>query len=82
MTHYLNLNGNSGVLAYKISPNGIIVQFREGADTFYKYTNISAGAHTVLHMSALATQGRGLNSYISTNKPRYAAKGAALMSVE
>jgi len=82
MESYKNLSGKSGILAYQISDSHIIVQFREGRETFYKYTHASAGDFVVKHMKSLAQLGHGLNSYISIHKPVYEAKGSALFSVE
>jgi hypothetical protein len=78
MENYANLGGDSGVLAYQISSDFIIVQFKSGQDTFYKYTYVSAGNSAIETMKNLARQGQGLNSYISTNKPQYVSKGSSL----
>ena len=78
MQTYSNLGGDSGVLAYQIGDDNIIVQFNKGQDTFYKYTYSSTGSPVVEVLKNLARHGRGLNSYISTNKPGYSLKAASL----
>lgn len=78
MQPYSNLNGDSGVLAYLLGDDYIIVQFKDGQYTFYKYTYPSAGSSVVELLKSLAQQGRGLNSYISTNKPGYSSKATSL----
>lgn len=45
MDHYKNLSGDSGVLAYELSPDAIVVQFNNGWK--YEYTNHSAGASAI-----------------------------------
>lgn len=78
MERYKNLSGQSGVLAYGIGGDYIIVQFDAGQYTFYKYTYISAGNSAVETMKNLARVGRGLNSYVSTYKPGYSLKTSSL----
>ena len=78
MERYSNLSGTSGVLAYQLGDDHIVVQFNAGQDTFYKYTNHSAGSGVVEVLKNLARQGLGLNSYISTNKPGYISKATSL----
>ena len=82
MKPYKNLGGDSGVEAYMNGDDFIIVQFKEGSDTYYKYTNASAGGVAIEQMQNLAIQGQGLNSYISVNKPPYTSKGSTLESVQ
>ena len=79
MKSYKNLNGNSNVKAYMDGNQFIIIQFMSGENTYYKYTDYSAGASAIVHMSLLAKQGYGLNSYVNTNKPPYVAKGSNLL---
>ena len=67
MTPYQNRGGNSGVSAYEIGSDSITVQFKEGKDRFYRYTNASAGSQSVESMKQLAANGVGLNSFISSN---------------
>lgn len=65
MTLYRNLNGDSNVRAYELAQGAISVQFNDGS--VYTYTSQSAGAHIISQMQALATRGRGLNSFINRN---------------
>lgn len=78
MQPYSNLSGDSGVLAYQNGSDYIIVQFKAGQYTFYKYTYASAGNSVVEVLKDLAQSGRGLNSYISTHKPAYSSKSTSL----
>ena len=74
MEPYGNLNGNSNVVAFELGGDYIVVRFRPGRWTEYTYTYASAGSSAVETMKALARQGYGLNSYISTHKPGYSHK--------
>ncbi|GHA48512.1 hypothetical protein GCM10007103_31750 [Salinimicrobium marinum] len=70
MKTYGNLSGTSGVTAYEIEDEGILVEFNR--DKIYRYTYTSAGRGAVEMMKTLAQQGRGLSTYISRNvKERY-----------
>jgi hypothetical protein len=82
MEPYTNLGGDSGVLAYQLGSDYIIVQFKTGQYTFYKYTNYSAGVGVVDTMKGLAQRGQGLNSYISTNQPGYSSKASSLATLQ
>ena len=64
MQRYLNLAGDSGVLAYAITPTSIRVKF-SGSDRVYVYSHASAGKAHVEEMKRLAQAGRGLSTYIS-----------------
>lgn len=66
MTPYRNLNGNSSVIAYETTEDSILVVFKSGAYRNYLYNSVRPGTATVERMKALATQGYGLNSYISS----------------
>ncbi len=73
MKRYRNLGGDSGIVAYKIDADSIIVEFSDNSLYLYDYTK--PGPEEVEHMKKLAEQGQGLNSYISRYiKKRYAAK--------
>ncbi len=75
LTPYRNLNGNSNVESYEIAPDSITVRFKSGRFRNYLYTNQRPGTALVDRMKALAEQGHGLNSYISTTvKSRFARK--------
>ncbi len=62
MERYLNIDGDSNVIAYEIGADYIKVQFATGA--IYKYSYRSAGSTHVEQMKRLARSGDGLNSYI------------------
>lgn len=65
MTRYANNGRNSGIVAYEIEDDGIIIQFSSGA--MYLYTYASAGSRNIEQMKHLAIEGRGLNSFIMKN---------------
>jgi hypothetical protein len=70
---YNNLSGDSGVVAYELRAESIIVQFQDGWK--YEYTAASAGADAIGTMHSLAIAGRGLSTFISTSvRERYARK--------
>ena len=62
MERYANLNGNSGVDAYEIGSDRIVVSFDSGS--VYEYTYSSAGRSNIEAMKSLAQAGRGLCSFI------------------
>ena len=63
MTSYKNLNGDSGILEYKIGTNYILILFKKTGT--YKYDYINVGKVHVEAMQKLAKQGPGLNTYIN-----------------
>jgi hypothetical protein len=65
MTKYSNSGQDSGISAYEIQGDGIIVQFSSGVK--YLYTYMSAGVLNIEEMKKLALSGEGLNSYIMKN---------------
>jgi hypothetical protein len=65
MTKYQNLGGNSGVRAYEISADSIVVEFNDGFK--YEYTGAKAGSNNISRMIALAQNGQGLGGYINTH---------------
>lgn len=65
MKSYLNQSGNSGVEAYEIGADYIMVIFSTGKVRNYLYTYNSAGKENVEMMKQLAENGFGLNSFIS-----------------
>jgi hypothetical protein len=69
METYANRSGNSGVSAYQIGTNYILVQFTSGA--LYEYTYSSAGSGNIETMKSYALAGSGLCSFIK----RYVNKG-------
>ncbi len=63
MTIYRNRGGNSGVSAFEIGDDYIMVKF-SGTSKTYTYSYRKAGSTHVENMKNLAQDGRGLNSYI------------------
>ncbi|RSB55211.1 hypothetical protein [Acinetobacter soli] len=63
MERYLDLDGDSGVVAYEIGDTYIRVQF-DRTFKIYTYSYRSAGIEKVEHMKKLAQAGDGLNSFI------------------
>jgi hypothetical protein len=73
MQRYKSKRGkDSGVAAFKISDDYIIVQF-VGGET-YKYTYASANEETIEEMKQLALANEGLSSFISRENPPYESK--------
>ena len=75
MTLYRNLNGDSSVASYETTENSIHIVFRSGTYRNYLYDHSRPGQPMVDRMKALAAQGSGLNSYITTTvRKSYARK--------
>ena len=73
MHRYRNLSGNSGVEAFELVRDGIVVRFRGGATYLYDYA--VPGRAAVERMKRLADEGRGLSTYITRFVgDKYAAK--------
>jgi len=66
MQPYLNRSGNSGVVAFKIQRDFIIVRFRGGE--LYVYESERVGRDHIDEMKRLAVAGRKLSTYISRNR--------------
>ena len=66
MTPYRNLSGDSNVLSYEETETSIHIVFRSGTHRNYLYDHSRPGKAMVDRMKALAAQGHGLNSYITT----------------
>ena len=65
MERYRNSGSDSGVSAYEIGSNYIIVKFSGSARTYtYSYGG-GAGYNHVENMKKLAKNGNGLNAYIN-----------------
>lgn len=64
MEKYRNSGGDSGVSAYEIGSDYIIVKFSGTART-YRYSYRKAGQKHVESLKQLAQSGSGLNSYIN-----------------
>ncbi len=65
MEKYQDINGNSGISAFEIGSDYIIVTFKDG--TSYKYSYQSAGRNNIEQMKRLARTGSGLNTFINQN---------------
>jgi hypothetical protein len=73
MERYKNLGRDSGVTAFEIGVDSIIVEFKTGAT--YLYNHLSTGQADIERMKILATAGTGLNSFIVKHvKKRFAKK--------
>lgn len=64
MDRYKNLNGGSGVVAYEISNDSIMVEFNN--NSLYLYSYLIPGQQHVDNMKGLAVRGYGLNGYINS----------------
>lgn len=64
MESYRNSGGDSGVSAYEIGADYILVGFSGNSRT-YRYSYARAGQYHVENMKSLAISGTGLNSYIN-----------------
>lgn len=75
MTPYLNLNGDSNIISYEVTATSIHVVFASGKWRNYLYDATKPGLAIVSQMKTLATQGHGLNSFISKSvRTNYAQK--------
>jgi hypothetical protein len=63
MERYKNLRRNSGVFAFQILPDTIIVEFKDGKR--YEYNSSKPGQRHTKEMQRLALTGRGLGTYIN-----------------
>jgi hypothetical protein len=73
MSHYRDINGDSGVSAYEAGSSFIDVRFKNGS--VYRYTSTSAGAAAIETMKQLAARGDGLNAFINRQvKQRFSAR--------
>lgn len=66
LTRYRDINGDSGISAYKYGNDWIRVQFRNGG--VYEYQASKIGQSHINELKRLADSGDGLNTYISTNQ--------------
>jgi hypothetical protein len=70
---YQDLRGNSGIAAYAIGRDSIVIQFKDGGTYLYDYER--PGREKVQVMKKLAEASEGLNTFISQNvRDNYAAK--------
>ena len=72
MKRYGNLSGNSGVIAYELGPESIVVQFQDRQK--YRYTTARAGPAAIAAMKSLALAGQGLSTFIARHQPAYEEK--------
>lgn len=73
MEMYKDAGGNSGIRAYELGYDSVLVQFSDSST--YEYTSDSAGHNNLALMRNLAIQGSGLNSFINRNvKFKYSRK--------
>lgn len=68
MELYRDWDNDSGIRAFEIGTDYIIVEFKTGRNRFYKYTYSSSGTNDVERMKQLASAGDGLNEFIGTRK--------------
>ena len=68
MEPYKNLSGDSGVVAFEIRSDSIIIEFKD--DGLYLYTYASAGKDNIEQMKRLADNGKGLCTFV-TRHVRY-----------
>ena len=66
MQDYRNISGNSGIAAYAIHDDAIVIRFVNGGT--YRYTRASTGARHLAAMKKLARAGAGLSAYISKHR--------------
>ena len=73
MTPYADSSRSSGIVAFEIKREAIVVEFRHGGKYVYDYD--TTGREHVEEMKVLALEGRGLATYINRNvRGRYARK--------
>ncbi len=63
LQRYVNLDVDSGVVAYAAGPRGIAIEFANGS--FYIHDLDRPGRKAVVKMKRLARAGRGLSTSIS-----------------
>jgi hypothetical protein len=61
MKPYLNLNGDSYVVSFKVSEDSIMATFKDGKYKHYLYNSLEPGRTDVERMKVLAVLGCGLN---------------------
>ena len=70
---YGDQSGDSGVRAYKLGPDFIIIEFKTGGG--YRYDKVKPGRRHVSIMKKLAKSGDGLTTYINQHvRDNYAEK--------
>ena len=76
MERYKNLRGESGVVADEIDRDSIKVEFEDSR--LYLYTYTSTGITKIEQMTALASSGKGLATFIVRHVREAYAKKAVL----
>jgi hypothetical protein len=73
MKPYQNRSADSGVVAYEITDDSIVIKFRDGG--IYRYDHAVTGKNEVEEMKRRALAGKGLATFINRNvRERFAAK--------
>ena len=73
MQWYADIDGDSGIAAYELGSDAIVIRFKQGGT--YRYDASAPGAKHVRQMQKLARAGRGLNEYINRHvRGNFAAK--------
>jgi hypothetical protein len=63
MTPYKHNGGDTGILAFGIGTESIVIKFQD--ESIYLYTCASAGRTAIEDMKMLAVTGKGLTTYIN-----------------
>jgi hypothetical protein len=74
MKDYDNARGTSNIIGYDDDYDQYWIEIFFADGSVYAYDRESCGEETVHHMLELARTGSGLNSYVSTYRPRYSEK--------
>jgi len=70
---YGNRSGDSGISAYEILDDAILIRFRDGG--LYRYDALNPGPWALSEMKRLAQTGRGLTTFINRHvREDYAEK--------
>ena len=73
MHGYADIDGDSGIAAYELGRDVIVIRFKQGGT--YRYDASAPGANHVRRMQKLARAGRGLNEYNNRHvREKFAAK--------
>ena len=75
MKKYCDIDGNSGISAYEVGDDFVIVCFAKGGMYLYNYS--ITGSNHVNKMIELARIGNGLNRYINLNIEHASARKIA-----
>jgi hypothetical protein len=73
MERYRDLSGNTGIAAFEIRDDAIVLRFKEGGTYLYDWRK--PGWHHVEAMKLRARAGRGLTTYLNQQvRDNYAAR--------